>query len=48
MSFESITTTESAHAATYPLLVLKPIRYGVRRDGISSGVFDADAFAPVA
>jgi len=48
VSFESITTTKRAHAATYPFMLLKPVSRSVRLDVIMSGVFDTDAFAPVA
>jgi hypothetical protein len=48
VSFESIATTESAHAAAYSLMLLKLVRYSVRLDGIMLGVFDTNAFAPVA
>jgi len=48
VSFESITTTKRAHAAPYPFMLLKPVSRSVRLDVIISGVFDTDAFAPVA
>jgi len=48
VSFESITTTKRAHAATYPFMLLKPVGRRVRLDVIISSVFYTDAFAPVA
>ena len=48
VSFESITTTERAHATTYSFMLLKPVSRCIRLDVIMSGVFNTDAFAPVA